>query len=199
MVRLPRNEKQTYRLNSKSSNVTIRLDLGHDLDLQFSRSNMELPIFRPKVVRLPRNEKQTYRLNPRLQMWPMGLTFEFWRSNVTLTFDHTPDLDHEFSWSNFEIAVSQNGKDITKGVGVGHSWPWPFGAKVRCMDLPDSDRGDLSCWRAVDSSSSICFSARFAFVLAQIHWSQLLSWEWRCSWSSANRHQFYCLLRCDLY
>ena len=41
--------------------------------------------------------------------------------------------------------------DIIKGVGVGHSWPWPwpFGAKVRCMDLPDSDRGDFSCRRAV--------------------------------------------------
>ena len=26
--------------------------------------------------------------------------------------------------------------------------------KVRCMDLPDSDRGDFSCRRGVDSSSS---------------------------------------------
>ena len=60
MVRLPRNEKQTYRLNSRASNVTIRFDLGHDLDLEFSRSNMEFPISWPKVVRLPRNEKQTY-------------------------------------------------------------------------------------------------------------------------------------------
>ena len=60
MVRLPRNEKQTYRLNSKAPNVTIRFDLGHDLDLEFSRSNMEFPISHPKVVRLPRNEKQTY-------------------------------------------------------------------------------------------------------------------------------------------
>ena len=89
MVRLPRNEKQTYRLNSKASNVTIRFDLGHDLDLEFSWSNMELPIIQPKVVQLPRNVKQTYRMNSRSQMWPMGLTltitltFEFWRSNVT--------------------------------------------------------------------------------------------------------------------
>ena len=78
------------------------------------------------MVSLPRNEKQTYRLNSRPQMWPMGLTltitltFEFWRSNVTLTFDHTHDLDHGFSWSNFEIAVSQNGRadwHCTKGGG----------------------------------------------------------------------------------
>ena len=44
-------------------------------------------------------------------MWPMGLslaiilTFEF--SDVTLIFDHMRGLDQGFSWSNFEIAVSQ--------------------------------------------------------------------------------------------
>ena len=93
MVRLPRNQSKTYWLNSKASNVTIGFDLGHDLDLEFSRSNMEFPISQPKVVRLPRNEKQTYRLHSRPQMWAMGLnltitvTFEFWRSNFT--FDLT--------------------------------------------------------------------------------------------------------------
>ena len=111
--------------------MTIGFDLGHDLDLKFSRSNIEFAISQPKMVRLPRNEKQTYRLNSRPQMWPMGLTFtitltfEFWRSNVTLTFDHTHDLDHGFLWSNFWIAVSQNGRadwHCTKGVAVGRSF-----------------------------------------------------------------------------
>ena len=128
MVRLPWNQKQTYRLNSKASNVTIGFDLVHDLDLELSTSNMEFPISQPKVVLLLRNEKQTYGLNSRPQMWPMGLnltitvTFEFWRSNLTLTFDLTHDLDHGFSWSNFEIAVSQNGRldwHCTKEVAVG--------------------------------------------------------------------------------
>ena len=40
-----------------------------------------------------------------------------------------------------------------------------------------------------------------------IHWSQVLSREWRCSWSSADRRcsnyilvmKKYCLLRCSLY
>ena len=31
----------------------------------------------------------------------LTLTFEFWRSNMTLTFDHTHDLEHGLSWSNF--------------------------------------------------------------------------------------------------
>ena len=59
-----------------ASNVTIRFDLGHDLDLEFSRSNMELAISQPKMARLPWNEKQTYRLNFRHQMWPLGLTMD---------------------------------------------------------------------------------------------------------------------------
>ena len=80
----------------------------------------------PKMVRLPRNEKQTYRLNSRSQMRTMGLTlvmtltFEFSRWNVTLTFDHMHGFDQGYLWSNFEIAVSQNGWTdwhLTKEVG----------------------------------------------------------------------------------
>ena len=70
----------------------IRFDLDHDLDLEFSRSNMEYAISQPKMVRLPRNEKQTYQLNFRPQIWSMGLTLA-----MTLTF--------EFSWSNVTFTI----------------------------------------------------------------------------------------------
>ena len=65
--------KQTYQLNSKASNVTTGLDLGCDLDLEFSRSNLESAISRPKTVRLPWNKKQTYWtlcLKCDHQIWP---------------------------------------------------------------------------------------------------------------------------------
>ena len=123
MVRLPWNEKQTYRLNSKASNVTIRFDLGHDLDLELSRSHMEFPISQPKVVRLAWNEKQSFRLNSWPQMWPMGLTltisltFDIWRSNLTLSFDHTHYLHYWFSWSNFEISEWEGRLTLHKGWG----------------------------------------------------------------------------------
>ena len=65
------------------SNVTSGFDLGHDLDLEFSRSNIEFAISQPKMVRLPRNEKQTYRLNSGAQMWPAGLTLAM---TLTLNF-----------------------------------------------------------------------------------------------------------------
>ena len=74
--------KANTLIDLKTSNVTIRFDLGHDLDLEFSRSNMELAISLPKIVRLPRNEKQTYWLNSRPQMWPPDLTLA-----VTLTLN----------------------------------------------------------------------------------------------------------------
>ena len=52
--------KAYISIDLKTSNVTIGFDLGHDLDLGFSRSNMKFATSQPKVDRLPRNEKQTY-------------------------------------------------------------------------------------------------------------------------------------------
>ena len=62
------------------------LDFGHfrrDLDLEFSRSNIELAISQPKKVRLPRNEEQPHRLNSSLKMGPSGLTLAM---TLTLNF-----------------------------------------------------------------------------------------------------------------
>ena len=66
-------QKANILIALKASNVTIGFDLGHDLDLEFSRSNMEFAISQPKIVWLPWNEKQTYRLKFRPQMWWLGL------------------------------------------------------------------------------------------------------------------------------
>ena len=75
--------KINISIDLKASNVTIGFDLGHDLDLENSRSNMEFAISLPKMVRLPRNEKQTYRLNSRPQIvkcdhhiWPWPWLFK---------------------------------------------------------------------------------------------------------------------------
>ena len=49
--------------------MTIGFDLDHDLDLDFSRSNIQFAISQPKMVRLPRNKKQTYGVNLRAQIY----------------------------------------------------------------------------------------------------------------------------------
>ena len=116
-------------------------DLDYDLDLEFSRSIMEFAISQPKMTRLPRNEKQPYRLNSRPQMWPSGLTLAMtlifpWIFKVRCDLDlwayYTHDVDQGLSWSNFQIAVSQNERV---------NWHW----KKRVVDLPHSDRGDFRC------------------------------------------------------
>ena len=68
----------TYRLTDK-----ILADFRRDLDLIFSRSNIEFAISQPKMVWLPRNEKQPHRLSSRLQVRPSGLTLAM---TLTLNF-----------------------------------------------------------------------------------------------------------------
>ena len=168
--------------------MTIGFDLGHDLDLEFSRSNIEFAISQPKMVRLPRNEKQTYRLNSRAQMWPSGSTLA-----MTLTLNFQGQIWNLLylsqKWSDCHETKSKH-IDWTLGLKCDHRvrpwpWPWPWIFKVKygiCyiwaksgliatkrkanisielqasnvtngMDLPDSVWGDFSCRRAVDSSS----------------------------------------------
>ena len=86
--------------------MTIRFDLGHDLDLEFSRSNIECAISQPKMVRLPRNEKQTYRLNSKA-------------SNVTIRFD----LDH-----NLDLWIFKVKRDLDLWAHT-RLWPWIFMVK----------------------------------------------------------------------
>ena len=104
--------KANTPIELKASNVTIGFDLVHDIDLEFSRSNLEFALSQPKMVQLPQNQKQIYRLNSRVQMWLLGLTLAmnltvlFSRSNVTLTFDHT-------GVRNYHIVIG-----VTSDVGV---------------------------------------------------------------------------------
>ena len=181
MVRLPRNEKQTYRLNSRAQMWPSGLTLAMTLTLNFQGQIWNLLYLSQKWCDCHGTKRKHIDWTPRPQMWhqvwpwpwPWPWIFKVkygisyisaksgpiatkrkanisiepqasnvinvfdldhnlnlwnWRSNVTLTFDHTHDLVHGFLWSNFEIAVSQNGRadwHCTKGVAVGHSWPWP--------------------------------------------------------------------------
>ena len=115
--------------------MTIGFDLDHDLDLEFSRSNIELAISQPKIVQLPRNKKQTHRLNSRLQMWPSGLTLA-----MTLTLDFQGQIWNWLylceKWSDCHETKSKH-IDWTLGLKCDHQiwpcpWPWPWIFKVKC-------------------------------------------------------------------
>ena len=161
--------KANISIDLKASNVTIGFDLGHDHDLQFSRSNMEFAIYLPKMVWLSRNEKQTCRLNSRPQMWTADLTLA-----MTLTLNFQGQIWNllylKQKWSDCHKTKSKD-IDLTPGLKCDQWFDlgldldiWIFKVKcdldhlvtkVRGKDLPDSDRGDFRCQRAVDSSSSV--------------------------------------------
>ena len=108
--------KANISIDLKTSNMTIGFDLGHDLDPEFSRWNMNFYISQPKLARLPRNETKSKHidLNSRPQIWPMGLTlamaliFEFWRSYVILTI----------WWPRSGVRINQIVTGVTSDVGV---------------------------------------------------------------------------------
>ena len=73
-------QKANISIKIEASNGTIGFDHGHDLDLEFSRSNMEFAISLLKMVWLPQNKKQTYRLNS----WPQMCDHDFERWGVRI-------------------------------------------------------------------------------------------------------------------
>ena len=117
------------------------------------------------MVRLPRNEKRTHRLNSRPQMWPsdLTLTLNFQGQIWNLLYLNQKWSDCHETKANISIWTLDLKFD--NGFDLGHDLDiWIFKVicdldhlvtKVRCKHLPDSDQGDFSCRRAVDSSSSL--------------------------------------------
>ena len=111
-----------------ASNVTYTFDLGHDLDLEFSRSNTEFAISHPKFVWLPRNKKQTYRWNSRPQMWPSPNSPLILAMTLTLIFQGQiwNLLYLSPKWSDCHKTKSKH-IDWNLGLKCDHQvWPWPW-------------------------------------------------------------------------
>ena len=84
---------------------------------------------------------------------------------MTLPFAHTHDLDLgvEISRSESEVALSQewHGQLTWNEKDVSHPFMTMILTSVTMVgwaDVPDSDRGDFRCWRAVDISNFIFIS-----------------------------------------
>ena len=99
MVRLPRNKNQTYRLNSKASNVTIKFDLGHDLDLELVKYGISYILAKCVLIAMKRKA---------------NISIELQASNVTNRFD----LDHNLDLWNLKV---ERDLDLWP-----HTWPWPW-------------------------------------------------------------------------
>ena len=114
---------------------------------------MESTISWPKMIRLPQNKKPTYWLNSMPQMWPSGLTF-----TMTLNLNFQGQIWNLLylsqRWFDCHKIKSMHIEIWSEGLNDHQVWPWPWPWKVRCKDLPASDRGDFRCGHAIDSSSS---------------------------------------------
>ena len=117
--------KANISIDLKTSNVTIGFDLGHDLDLEFSSSNMELAISLPKMVQLPRNEKQTHWLNSRPQIWPSDLTL-----TMTLTLNFQGQIWNLLylnqKWTDCHEMKSKHIDLNSRPQMWQWVWPWPW-------------------------------------------------------------------------
>ena len=167
MVRLPRNEKQAHRLNSRlqmwPSSLTFAMTLT--LNIQGQIWNWLYLCQKWSDCHGTKSKHIDWTLglkcNHQIWHWPWPWPWIFKvkyeicyistksgpiatrrKANISiwtlgLKFDNGFDLDHDLDIWIFKVICD-----------CGHLM-----TKVRCKDLPDSDRGDFSCRRAVDSSS----------------------------------------------
>ena len=154
--------------------MTIGFDLGHDLDLEFSRSNMEFAIFQSKLARLPRNEKQTYRLISRPQMWPSGLTLD-----MTLTLNFQGQIWNSLYLSKM-VWLPRNEMQTYRLISRPQMWP---SSLTLDMTLTLNFQGQI--WNSLYLSQkwSDCQETK----CKHIDWSQDLKcdhrvWPWTWPW-----------------
>ena len=131
MVRLPRNKKQTYRLNSWPqmwpSGLTLIMTLifqGQIYNLLYlSPKWSDCQETKSKHIDWTLGLKCYHQVWPWQWPWSLNSQGQMWPRPLTI---HTHGDDQEFSWSNFEIAVSQDGRadwHWTKRVAMTIWWP----------------------------------------------------------------------------
>ena len=134
MVRLPRNDKQTHRLNSRLQMGPSGLTLAMTLTLNYEGQISNWLYLTKKMVRLPRNEKQTHRLKSRLQMGSSGLTLA-----MTLTLNFQGQISNWIylskKWCDCHEMKSKH-IDWSQDLKCDHQvwpwpWPWPWIFKVK--------------------------------------------------------------------
>ena len=152
---------------SQDSNMTIGFYLGHDLDLEFSRSNMELAISLPKMSNCQETKSKhidwilCFKCD--LKIWPWPWPWH-WIFKVKYNICYISTKSGPIATKRkANISIWTLGLKCDQWFDLGHDLDiWMFKAiydldhlvtKVRCKDLQDNDRGDFRCRRDVDSSS----------------------------------------------
>ena len=167
MVRLPRNEKQTHRLNSRPQMWQSGLTLDMTLNLSFQgqicnwlylcQKWSDCHKMKNKHIDWTLGLKCDHQIWPWLWPWPWILKIKYGIWYI--------------STKSGLIATKRKANILILTLDLKCDqwvWPWPWPwylnlkvicdlehlvTKVRCKDLSDSDWGDFRCRGAVDSSS----------------------------------------------
>ena len=148
-VQLPRNKRQTYRLNSKPQMWPSDLTLAMALTLNFQGQIWNLLYLGQKWPDCHEtNSKYVYwtlclKCDLRIWAWPWLMNFQGQIRNL---------LNLRQRWFDYHKMKSMH-IEWTEGINDHQVWLWPWLWKVRCKDLMDSGWGDFRCGRAIDSSS----------------------------------------------
>ena len=158
MVRLPRNKKQTHRLSSRLQMGPWGLTLALTLTLNFQGQISNWLFLSQKWSDC--HETKSIHID-----WTLGFKWDHrvwpWPWPWPWIFKVKYRIGY-ISAKNGPIATKRKAYTSTELWPrpwpwylkfEGHMWTWPFGDQGQMKGLPDSDRGDFSCRRAVDSSS----------------------------------------------
>ena len=170
MVQLPRNKKQTHQLNSRLQMGPSGLTLAMTLTLNFQGQIWNWLYLCQKWPDC--HETKSVHIDWSLGLkcdhqiwhWPWPWPWIF-KVKYEICYISTKSGPIATRWKA-NISIWILGLKLDNGFDLGHDLDiWIFKVicdldhlvtKVRCKDLPDSDRGDFSCRRAVDSSSCFC-------------------------------------------
>ena len=144
MVRLPRNEKQTYRLNSRAQMWPSGLTLAMTLTLNFQGQIWNFLYLSQKWSDCHETKSKhidwTLGLKCDHRVWPWPWPWP-WIVKVKYGICYISAKSGPIATKRkANISIELQASNVTNG-----------------MDLPDSDWGDFSCRRAVDSSSFKCY------------------------------------------
>ena len=169
MVRSPQNEKQTYQLISRHQLWPSGLTLAMTLTLNFlgqiwnllylCQKSFDCHETESKHIDWTLGHKCYHQIWPWPWPWPWHFKVKYGISCISTKSCPIPIKQKA------NISIKLQASNLTNGFDLGHDLDiWivkvkcdldHLVTKVRCKDLPDSDRGDFRCRRAVDSSS--CF------------------------------------------
>ena len=164
-VWLPWNKKQTYRLISRPQMWPSSLSLAMTLTSNFQGQIWNWLYLCQKLSDCHETKHINWTLGIKCDhqiwpwLWPWPWIFKINYEICYLSTESGPVAMKRKA----NMLIWTLGLKCDNGFNLGHDFDiWIFkvicdldhlATKVRCKDLPDSDRGDFRCWRAIDSSS----------------------------------------------